>query len=344
MVENDDTRESMRATPSTAPAERVRPRRRPSAPEALAKRDSSTQDGDRRAAVGAGARGRRRPKARGGRVQGCGRRQRRAADDGGDRCRPAPPRCSSRRPPAAVRPVPRPSVPRRARRRPSGSGIRHRVAPPHAPPPRRGAARRRRRPQHRRAGAPAAPGSPRPSPSRSASRARPASRRRSSAAATVAMPDVVARSSPRPSSSPAARASTASWSCARKFDRIQIGVLEDGVLVEHYVARAAGREPHRQRLPRPRAERAAQHGGRLRRHRPRPQRRAVLRRGRLGGRRGRRRGRRPRTRPAASSSRSSPATACSCRSRRTRSATRAPASPARSACPAATSSTCPTAR
>ena len=44
----------------------------------------------------------------------------------------------------------------------------------------------------------------------------------------------------------------------------------------------AGGVAHRQRLPRPRAERAAQHGGRVRRHRPRPQRGALLRRGRLG--------------------------------------------------------------
>ena len=67
-----------------------------------------------------------------------------------------------------------------------------------------------------------------------------------------------------------------------KSGRIQIGVLEDGVLVEHYVAQVAGRVAHRQRLPRPRAERAPQHGGGLRRHRPRPQRRALLGRGRLG--------------------------------------------------------------
>jgi len=39
----------------------------------------------------------------------------------------------------------------------------------------------------------------------------------------------------------------------------------------------AGGEPHRQRLPRPGTERAPQHGGRIRRHRPWPQRRAVLR-------------------------------------------------------------------
>ena len=52
------------------------------------------------------------------------------------------------------------------------------------------------------------------------------------------MPVAVVPSSPRPSSSPAARASTAAWWCVRKFGRIQIGVLEDGVLVEHYVAKA----------------------------------------------------------------------------------------------------------
>ena len=75
-----------------------------------------------------------------------------------------------------------------------------------------------------------------------------------------------------------------------KFGRIQIAVLEDGVLVEHYVARAAdaslignvylGRVQNV--LP--------SHGGRVRRHRSRPQRRAVRRRGRLGGRCGCRRG------------------------------------------------------
>jgi ribonuclease E len=48
---------------------------------------------------------------------------------------------------------------------------------------------------------------------------------------------VAVRSSPRPSSSPAARASSGSWSCAAKEGRTQIGVLEDNVLVEHYVSR-----------------------------------------------------------------------------------------------------------
>ena len=46
-----------------------------------------------------------------------------------------------------------------------------------------------------------------------------------------------------------------------------------------------GRVAHRQRVPRSRAERAPQHGSRVRRHRARPQRRALLRRGRLGCRR-----------------------------------------------------------
>ena len=79
-------------------------------------------------------------------------------------------------------------------------------------------------------------------------------------------------------------------------ERVEIGVLEDER------ARRALRHQRRERfgighelagrqhLPRPRAERAAEHGGRVRRHRPRPQRRALRRRGRLG----RRRPRRPR--------------------------------------------------
>ena len=62
-----------------------------------------------------------------------------------------------------------------------------------------------------------------------------------------------------------------------KDGRIQIGVLEDKVLVEHYVAKSQeaslignvylGRVQNV--LP--------EHGGRVRRHRPRPQRRALLR-------------------------------------------------------------------
>ena len=70
-------------------------------------------------------------------------------------------------------------------------------------------------------------------------------------------------------------------------DRTQIAVLEDGVLVEHYVAAGDQRVDDRQRLPRPGAERAAEHGGRVRRHRQGPQRRAVRRRGQLGRRRAR---------------------------------------------------------
>ena len=70
--------------------------------------------------------------------------------------------------------------------------------------------------------------------------ARPGWRPRSSAAARAASKAAAARrSSPRPSSWPAASRSTASWSSATRGERTQIGVLEDGVLVEHYVTRAS---------------------------------------------------------------------------------------------------------
>ena len=80
---------------------------------------------------------------------------------------------------------------------------------------------------------------PRPPRTRSPrSPARPASRPRSSAAARAARPAAAARrSSARPSSWPAASRSTGSWSIRQRDDLTQIGVLEDKVLVEHYVAR-----------------------------------------------------------------------------------------------------------
>ena len=71
-------------------------------------------------------------------------------------------------------------------------------------------------------------------------------------------------------------------------DRTQIAVLEDGVLVEHYVSRSTQQSHGRQRLPRQGPERAAGDGGGVRRHRPGPQRRPLRRRGELGrGRAGR---------------------------------------------------------
>ena len=60
-------------------------------------------------------------------------------------------------------------------------------------------------------------------------------------------------------------------------ERTQIGVLEDDVLVEHYVNKEQATSYGRQRLPRQGAERAAVDGGRVRRHRQGPQRGAVRR-------------------------------------------------------------------
>ena len=57
------------------------------------------------------------------------------------------------------------------------------------------------------------------------------------------------------------------------------------MLVEHYVDQRVVLDHGRQRLPRPGAERAAAHGGGVRRHRQGPQRRALRRRGQLGRRR-----------------------------------------------------------
>ena len=116
--------------------------------------------------------------------------------------------------------------------------------------------------------------------------------------------------------------------------RVEIGVLEDQVLVEHFVTGRERRLAGGQHLPRPGAERAAVDGGRVRRHRPRPQRRALRGRGRLGRRRARRQG--PTHRAGALHA----ATACSCRSPRTRSGTRAPGSPPRSASRAGSWCTC----
>jgi ribonuclease E len=118
-----------------------------------------------------------------------------------------------------------------------------------------------------------------------------------------------------------------------KEGRIQIGVLEDGVLVEHYVAR--NQEASlignvylgRVQNVLPSMEAAFVDIGRGRN--------AVLYSGEVDW-----DAAAARTSPAASSSPSSRATRSSSRSRRTRSATRAPVSPARSRCPAATSCTC----
>ena len=63
----------------------------------------------------------------------------------------------------------------------------------------------------------------------------------------------------------------------QRGERTQIAVLEDDVLVEHYVTQAQSHVLRRQRLPRPRAERAAQHGGGLRRRRQGTQRRPLRR-------------------------------------------------------------------
>ncbi len=120
-------------------------------------------------------------------------------------------------------------------------------------------------------------------------------------------------------------------------ERTQIAVLEDDVLVEHYVNRAT----HQSYVGNvylgkvqnvlPSMEAAFVDIGKGRN--------AVLYAGEVNwdasGLEGSR---------AASSRRSSPASRCSSRSPRTRSATRAPGSPARSRCPAATSCTCRTAR
>ena len=71
----------------------------------------------------------------------------------------------------------------------------------------------------------------------------------------------------------------------QREDRTQIAVLEDDVLVEHYVNRSSHAVLRRQRLPGQGPERAAVDGGRVRRHRQGPQRRALRRRGELGRRR-----------------------------------------------------------
>ena len=127
-----------------------------------------------------------------------------------------------------------------------------------------------------------------------------------------------------------------------KNGRIQIGVLEDGVLVEHYVARKSRMRSlignvylGRVQNVLPSMEAAFVDIGRGRN--------AVLYSGEVDW------------DAAAENDEQEPAPshragaqarrhACSCRSRRTRSATRAPGSPARSRCPVATSCTCRTAR
>ena len=63
----------------------------------------------------------------------------------------------------------------------------------------------------------------------------------------------------------------------QRDDRIQIAVLEDGVLAEHFVSKTQQDSPDRQRVPGQGPERAAVHGSRLRGHRTRPQRRPVRR-------------------------------------------------------------------
>ena len=71
------------------------------------------------------------------------------------------------------------------------------------------------------------------------SRAPPGSRPRSSGGARAGSPAAAGRrSSPSRSSSPAASRSSGPWWSGSASDRTQIAVLEDGVLVEHYVNRS----------------------------------------------------------------------------------------------------------
>ena len=115
----------------------------------------------------------------------------------------------------------------------------------------------------------------------------------------------------------------------------QIAVLEGRALIEHYVSRPSddvAPDP-RQHLPRQGPERAARHGGRLRRHRHAEERRAVP-----GRRPLRPRGRRAQG-PGSQDRADAPAPSrrSSARSRRTPSGPRAPASPRRCRCPAGSS-------
>lgn len=125
-----------------------------------------------------------------------------------------------------------------------------------------------------------------------------------------------------------------------KGGRIQIGVLEDGVLVEHYVARNQDASLignvylGRVQNVLPSMEAAFVDIGRGRN--------AVLYSGEVDWEAAAENG--EKNQPRRIELALSRATGCSCRSRRTRWATRAPASRARSRCPAATSCTCPTAR
>ena len=160
-------------------------------------------------------------------------------------------------------------------------------------------------------------------PARTATRsprctARPASRPRSSVAARVVTQGRRRRPIITESEFLARRESVDRVMVVRQSgERTQIAVLEDGMLVEHYVNRAVVDVLHRQRLPRSGAERPALAW----RRRSSTSARAAT----------------PCSTPArstgtppastasraASSTRSSPATRCSSRSRRTRSATRA---------------------
>jgi hypothetical protein len=63
----------------------------------------------------------------------------------------------------------------------------------------------------------------------------------------------------------------------QKGDRTQIAVLEDGILVEHYVTKASAQSYAGNVYLGPRAERPALDGGGVRRHRQEPQRGAVRR-------------------------------------------------------------------
>ena len=170
-----------------------------------------------------------------------------------------------------------------------------------------------------------------------ASRARPGSRRSGSAAATDARRSAAGRrSSPRPSSSPAARRSTASWSSgrARSAPRSRCSRTASWSSTTSPASTPASMVGNvylgKVQNVLPSMEAAFVDIGRGRN--------AVLYAGEVnydasaleGGRR-------------ASSRRSRAASRSWCRSPRTRSGTRAPGSPARSACPAATWSTCPTA-
>ena len=129
-----------------------------------------------------------------------------------------------------------------------------------------------------------------------ASVARPVWRPSASAVATAATPvGAACRSSARRSSWPAASPSSGRWwsASAATGSRSACSKTACSSSTSSPAGERLGVGPElagRQHLPRSRAERAAQHGGRVRRHRARPQRRALRRRGRLGRRRPRRPG------------------------------------------------------